>query len=363
MSDTPRQPGGQGARAAVETGARVAVVLFNLGGPDGPEAVRPFLENLFSDPAIIGAPWLVRRPLAALIARLRERSAIANYARMGGGSPIVPETRAQARALEAALARELPAAVTKTFIAMRYWNPLTTEAAAAVATFDPDHVVLAPLYPQFSTTTTGSSLAAWRAAYQGGGKVHALCCWYDNPGLIDAHVARIQSTWESAGRPKVRLLFSAHGLPEQIVSRGDPYPWQIEATCAAVAAKLGEGWDWRICYQSRVGPLKWLGPSTPEAIDAAGRDGVGVLIDPIAFVSEHIETLVELDYDYAERAEASGVPAYLRAPVVGVHELFIGGLAGAVRRALDRDGFRPDGQACPAGLARCGRAPAGGKRS
>jgi ferrochelatase len=244
-------------------------------------------------------------------------------------------------------------------------------AAAAVAAFGPDEIVLLPLYPQFSTTTTASSLAAWKKAYRGKGQVHGICCWYDNPGLAEGHAARILRTWNDAGRPTVRLLFSAHGLPENIAQSGDPYQWQVEGTCAAVLDRLKAsgtpGWDCRICYQSRVGPLKWLGPSTPEAIEAAGRDGVGVLVDPIAFVSEHIETLVELDRDYAELAARHRVPVYLRAPAVGIEPHFIEGLAGVVRRALNRGGVRPDGEACPAGLARCGRqAPmsqSGGKQT
>jgi ferrochelatase len=341
--------------------SRIAVVLFNLGGPDGPRAVRPFLEALFSDPAIIGAPWIVRRPLAVLIARLRERSAIANYAAMGGGSPIVPETSAQAEALAAALRQALPHTTVKVFVAMRYWTPSTEEAAAQVAAFAPDEIVLLPLYPQFSTTTTASSLAAWRRAYRGPGRVRAVCCWYENSAFIQAHAALVLRTWEAAGRPKVRLLFSAHGLPEKIVRNGDPYQWQVEATCAAIVERLGPGWDWQICYQSRVGPLKWLEPSTVQAIEAAGRDGLGVLIDPVAFVSEHIETLVELDRDYAELAARRGVPVYLRAPVVGTEMSFISGLEGAVRRALNRDGAGPDGKSCPAGLTRCGRAPGLGR--
>jgi ferrochelatase len=343
-----------------EAKARIAVVLLNLGGPDGPRAVRPFLENLFSDPAIIGAPWIVRRPLASLIARLRQKSAIANYALMGGGSPIVAQTEAQAEALLEALVRRFPDASLQVFIAMRYWHPMTDQAAAEVAHFQPDHVVLAPLYPQFSTTTSGSSFSAWRRAYRGEGTVHALCCWYDNEGLIESHVRRILGVWDAAGQPKVRLLFSAHGLPEQIATSGDPYQWQVEATCAAVAARLGDGWDWRICYQSRVGPLKWIGPSTPEAIHAAAKDGLGVLIDPIAFVSEHIETLVELDRDYAEMAAELGIETYLRAPVVGADAPFIDGLADAVKAALSREGFCPDGRPCPGGLARCGRSAKSG---
>jgi ferrochelatase len=333
--------------------SKVAVVLFNLGGPDGPSAVRPFLENLFSDPAIISLPWIARKPLAALIARLRRKSATSNYAIMGGASPLLAETEAQAAALEAALAEMAPDREIRVFIAMRYWRPMTRQAAEEVARFDPDDIVLTPLYPQFSTTTTGSSLKAWREAYRGRGRVRTVCCWYDNPGLIEAHAARILSVWESAGRPKVRLLFSAHGLPERIVEQGDPYQWQIERTCEKVIERLGSGWDWQVCYQSRVGPLKWLGPSTPEAIATAGSDGVGVIVDPIAFVSDHIETLVELDREYAEMAHELGVPIYLRAQVVGVLPGFIAGLARVVLGALTREPIAPDGVACPQGFGRC----------
>jgi ferrochelatase len=233
--------------------------------------------------------------LAEVIARTRERKAIANYARMGGGSPLLAETRGQAEALEAVLrAGGLDA---KVFVAMRYWAPMSEATAGEVAAFAPDDIVLTPLYPQFSTTTTASSLAAWRRAYRGPGTVRALCCWYDNPGLADAHAEVILRIWNAAGRPPVRLLFSAHGLPQRIAESGDPYAWQVDATCRAIASKLGDGWDWRLCYQSRVGPLRWLGPSTPEAIATAAADGVGILIDPVSFVSEHIETLVELDHD------------------------------------------------------------------
>jgi ferrochelatase len=330
---------------------KIAVVLFNLGGPDGPESVRPFLENLFSDPAIVNAPAFIRRPLAAFIARARERSAIANYAVMGGASPLLSETQAQATALQIALAARLANAEIRVFLAMRYWGPSTAEAAAAVTAFAPDEVVLAPLYPQYSTTTTGSSMSAWHEAYEG--KTHAICCWYDNEGLIEAHARRIQEVWDEAGRPRARLLFSAHGLPKNIVEQGDPYQWQIESTCAKVADRLGPGWDWTIGYQSRVGPLKWIGPSTPEAIKAAAADGVGLIVDPIAFVSEHIETLVELDRDYGELARALGVPCYLRVPACGVADPFIDGLANALERALGRDGVNPDGEPCAPMFGRC----------
>ncbi len=332
--------------------SRIAVVLFNLGGPDGPAAVRPFLRNLFSDPAIIAAPALVRLPLAELISRTREGTAKANYAIMGGGSPILKETQAQADALEAALVRRRPADETRVFIAMRYWNPRAGETARAVRDYGPDHVVLAPLYPQYSTTTTASSLKEWRARF--GDLCSSICCWYGNTGLIEAHVRRIQETWAAAGEPRVRLIFSAHGLPKRTSDAGDPYRWQIEQSCAAIAARLGPGWDWTLSFQSRVGPLEWIGPSTSEAIEQAARDGVGVLIDPVAFVSEHVETLVELDHEYAELARELNLTPYLRAPAVGVEDAFIEGLAAAVERSLARKGPHPDGEPCPPEFARCG---------
>ncbi|HZZ36536.1 MAG TPA: ferrochelatase [Caulobacteraceae bacterium] len=334
---------------------RIAIVLFNLGGPDAPEAVRPFLQNLFSDPAIIDIPAIVRLPLASLIARRRERLAIANYAVMGGASPLLPQTEAQALALEAALTARWPDDEVRVFIAMRYWRPTSAETAAAVAAFAPSEVVLAPLYPQYSTATTASSVKAWRQAYRGPGAEHTLCCWHSDAGLIAAHAELIERTWEDAGRPRARLLFSAHGVPERTIAAGDPYQWQVETTCAAIAARLGEGWDWRICYQSRVGPLKWLGPPTPQAITEAARDGLGVIVDPVAFVSEHVETLVELDRDYAELAARLGAAPYLRVPTMGLTPVFIDGLANAVEKALGAPGVTAEGVSCPAGLSKCGR--------
>lgn len=305
---------------------KVAVVLMNLGGPDGPKAVQPFLFNLFRDPAIIGLPAIARYPLAALISTTRRKEASANYAIMGGGSPLLPETQAQADALEAALkARGVNA---KCFIAMRYWRPFTDKTARDVAAWAPDEVVLLPLYPQFSTTTTDSSLKAWGKAYRGPGVVRTVCCYPTLDGLVEAHARKIQAAYGAAGRPaKVRLLFSAHGLPQKVIDAGDPYEQQIEATAAAVATRLGYGWDWKVCYQSRVGPLKWLGPSTPEAIEEAVGEGLGVVICPIAFVSEHVETLVELDHEYAELAKGLGASAYVRVPALSLEPAFIEGLA------------------------------------
>jgi len=334
---------------------RRAVVLFNLGGPDDPSAVRPFLENLFSDPAILPLPAVIRRPLAAFIAARRERPARANYALMGGGSPLLGITGDQAAALEAALREAEPEHETRVFVAMRYWRPFVADAAAEVAAFDPDDIVLLPLYPQFSTTTTASSAAEWARTYRGKGRIRTVCCYPDELGLTVAHADTIESTWRDAGSPQsLRLLFSAHGLPEKVIRGGDPYQAQVEATAHAVAAQLSGAWDWRVCYQSRVGPMKWIGPSTEAEIRQAAADGLGVLIAPIAFVSEHVETLVELDHDYAAVAREVGCAPYLRAPALGLTPAFIGGLRHSVTAALAREaGVAPGAAWRCEGFARC----------
>ena len=343
---------------------RVAVVLCNLGGPDSLKAVRPFLFNLFKDPAILEYPGPVRLALATLISTVRAPSARKNYAVMGGSSPLLQETGAQARELAARLsAAEVDARV---FIAMRYWRPSFAATARAVESFAPDEVVILPLYPQFAAATTASAMAAWADSYRGSGRVKTICCYPDDPGLVEAHARRIEQTYVAAGKPaEVRILFSAHGLPEKSVAGGDPYQWQIEQTCAAVAERLKSGpcagLDWQICYQSRVGPLKWLEPYTAAAIEAAAHEGLGVLISPIAFVSEHVETLVELDRDYAEAAEAVGCPVYLRAPALGVEPAFMDGLAALVMKRLDDDkGVESGcgGRLCPRNWGRCPAASA-----
>jgi ferrochelatase len=335
---------------------KLAVVLFNLGGPDGPQAVKPFLRNLFKDPAILALPAPVRIPLAGVLASRREKAARANYDRIGGASPLLAETEAQARALEAEIMREAPGIEAKAFVAMRYWRPFADETAKAVAAFTPDEIVLLPLYPQYSMTTTASSLKAWRQAYRGPGRIRTICCYPTAIGLTDAHAAAIRERWETAGRPQnLRLLFSAHGLPQRVVDAGDPYRAQVEATAAQVAARLPELPDWTVCFQSRVGPLKWLEPSTEAEIRRAGAEGKGVLIAPISFVSEHVETLVELDQDYAQAARAAGCAPYLRAAAPGVRAPFVEELAHAALVSLSRrDDIRPHSAwRCPAGLTAC----------
>jgi ferrochelatase len=339
------------------SGRRIAVVLFNLGGPDDQASVRPFLFNLFNDPAIIGLPGILRTPLAKLISSRRETSAQANYALMGGGSPLLPETCRQAETLQAALSRRLDADAVRVFIAMRYWDPLTEDTAVEVANYAPDEVVLLPLYPQFSTTTTQSSLKAWNAAYSGSGRSRAICCYPSAKGWIEAQAQGIAEKLDEAVGKPMRVLFSAHGIPEKLVTgKGDPYQEQIETTVAAVVAAIEARRgpiDHAICYQSRVGPLKWLGPATPDAIKQAAEDGVGVVVTPIAFVSEHIETLVELDIEYGELAHELGASPYLRAPAVGIEPLFIDALTQAVVESLLRTGVAPFGQGCKADWKAC----------
>ncbi|HWY15607.1 MAG TPA: ferrochelatase [Rhizomicrobium sp.] len=343
---------------------RLAVVLFNLGGPDSPSAVEPFLRNLFSDPAILPLPPWLCQPAARLIAKRRAPVARAIYERIGGKSPILEQTAAQADALEQDLVRR--GAEVRVFVAMRAWHPMSDETAEAVAAFAPDCVVLLPLYPQFSTTTTASSLSAWRAAAEKAGlsaEHKRVCCYPWNEGFIKGLAERVRTSLLRR-RPEVsyRLLFSAHGLPQRIVDRGDPYRWQIERTVGALVHELGNGaLDWRISYQSRVGPLKWLAPATDEEIRRAGAEGKGLVVVPVAFVSEHSETLVELDIDYAALARKAGVPDYLRAATVGTSEAFIRGLGDLVLQAVASP--RPvtcgAGRICPPGLAHCGMSGAG----
>jgi protoporphyrin/coproporphyrin ferrochelatase len=336
---------------------KLAVVLFNLGGPDSPEAVEPFLRNLFSDPDIIALPTLLRLPLGRFIAKRRAPVAQKIYGHIGGRSPIFEETRAQAGALEKALSGDGEA---KAFVAMRYWHPFSDGAAQAVKAFEPDKIVLLPLYPQYSTTTTSSSLKDWARAAKKAGlakPTSRVCCYPWEPGFVAAAAANIREAMAGAVEGvSYRLLLSAHGLPKRTVEKGDPYQWQVEQSADAIVKALAmPELDPVVCYQSRVGPLQWIGPSTDAEIIRAGRDGKGVIVVPIAFVSEHSETLVELDIEYRKLAGEKGVPDYRRAATVGTHPDFIASLAGLVRRAAEGKIVTcGDGRICPTNLHRCG---------
>lgn len=331
---------------------KTAIVMINLGGPDKRESIRPFLQNLFDDPAIVRAPGPVRWFLARLISRTRAPAVAKNYALMnqpGGGSPLLPETEKKARVLEEELSTRHPDRDIRCFIAMRYWHPLTEETAEEVRAWGADEVVILPLYPQYSSTTTGSSLTAWRASY--GGPTKVICCYPLNADFLTAHVEAIERAWREAGEPEnVSLLMSAHGLPERIVEEGDPYQWQIEEVARRLSERLPEAWDKRVCYQSRLGPLKWIGPSTDEEIERAARAGRHIIVSPIAFTSDHIETLVELGVEYREIAEENGVAGYTTVPALATAPLFIKALADEVDAALGDEAMLRScagGRICP----------------
>lgn len=304
-----------------------AVILFNLGGPDSPEAVKPFLFNLFNDPAIITLPNPFRYLIAKLISGRRTKEAQHIYSQIGNRSPILPNTEKQARALEAVLGPNY-----KVFIAMRYWHPRAEDVLKEVLAWGPDSMTLLPLYPQYSTTTSESSIKEWKELTKDSTIPQTVvCCFPKDPSWINAQAQLIQDTLKALPNPKnLRLLFSAHGLPQKIIDSGDPYQYQVESTVESVMKLLKDPIEHQISYQSRVGPLKWIGPSTEDEIKRAGGEKKSLLVIPIAFVSDHSETLVELDIEYEELAKESGVPHYSRVPVVSDHPVFIEGLKNLV---------------------------------
>jgi protoporphyrin/coproporphyrin ferrochelatase len=312
---------------------RLAIVVFSLGGPDSPAAVRPFLFNLFNDRFIIPLAQPLRWLIARTISGLRAKKSRGYYARLGGRSVLLPETEAQAKALESAAAG--CAKNVRTFVYMRYWHPMAPEVVTQLLAYQPTRIVVVPMYPQYSTTTTGTSMdALGRAARAHGLNVpfETICCFPTADGFIAPMAEMIAKAYaEMSANKKPRVLLTAHGLPEKTIASGDPYQWQVEQTAAAVVAKLGiAGLDWAVCYQSRVGPATWIGPSTEDEIRRAGADGVPLIVAPISFVSEHVETLVELDETMRDLAKESGVPAYRRIPAVRTDARFVALLAGFI---------------------------------
>jgi ferrochelatase len=314
---------------------KLGVVLFQLGGPDSLQAIEPFLYNLFCDPDIIDFPFarIARQPLAKLISTRRARHVAHHYAEIGGKSPILEFTRRQAEALEAELRREFDVRVV---IAMRYWHPFTQEAIATLAAHAPGEIVLLPMYPQYSKTTTGSSLNEWRRRFQPNGwnpRVHVIPEFYEDAGYLDAVVGAIDASVRGFEDPAdLDIVFSAHSLPVAVIERGDPYQRQIERTVDLV----WERGDWpahrHICYQSKVGASKWLRPSMHETVkNLAAAGSRHVLVAPISFVSDHVETLHEIDIEHREQARGLGIEDFRMMPGLNDSPAFIAALAGIVR--------------------------------
>jgi ferrochelatase len=349
-------------KAASDCSKKIAVVLFNLGGPDKKQSIKPFLFNFFMDKNIIRAPIFVRYFLAKLISiRRTKREAGESYGELGDKSPLLENSNEQAIALEKFLNLE-ECGQFKTFICMRYWHPMADEISKDVQAFNPDEIILLPLYPQFSTTTTRSSIQAWDKAIKSiklDKPTTTICCYPWEDGFVEASAENIKAIYakalEETGKTP-RVLLSAHGLPEKIITEGDPYQWQCEQSAAKIAyATKIENLDWQICYQSRVGPLKWIGPSTEEALKRAAKDNVPVVILPHAFTQEHVETLVEIEIEYRELAEEMGLHEFYRVPTVGTSAAFIEGLADLVLNNMGKNKtLSMEGKSlCPKGFKDC----------
>ena len=335
-----------------------AIILFNLGGPDKLENVEPFLFNLFNDPAILNLPTILRYPLAKLISNRRAPVAKKIYAELGGSSPILKLTREQSDALEIKLNQTQEKDEYKCFIIMRCWNPRAKNVIKDVQLYGPDEVVLMPLYPQYSAATSGSSIKEWKDVCRKNNyhvKTSTICCYPTDQNFINAHTKEIIKKIKDL--KNFKLIFSAHGLPEKNIKKGDPYQWQVEQSVKKIVENLNdENLDWILSYQSRVGPLKWIGPSTETIIIENSKIGKHIVLVPIAFVSEHSETLVELDIEYKEIADANGCKNYTRVPALGINEDFIKAMSELIIKKneykINEDLYPPKIQ-CPSNFKKC----------
>ena len=335
-----------------------AVILFNLGGPDKLKNVEPFLFNLFNDPAILNLPKFLRFPLAKIISKRRAPTAKKIYEELGGSSPILKLTNEQSHALEKKLNQEDNKISYKCFVVMRCWHPRAEEVIENVKSFDPDEVILLPLYPQYSAATSGSSIKEWndiclKKNYMT--KTSTICCYPTDSFFVKSHVQEILKKINLLDNYK--LIFSAHGLPEKNIKNGDPYQWQVEKSVEKIVEKLNvKNLDWILSYQSRVGPLKWIGPSTEEVIVENSKIGKKIVLVPIAFVSEHSETLVELDIEYKELADKNGCIEYIRVPALGTNKDFINSLSSLVINKEENkfsEGLYPPKNQCPNQFKKC----------
>ena len=320
----------------VRTSRRVGVVLFQLGGPDSLEAIEPFLYNLFCDPDIIDFPFarIGRKPLAKLISTTRARKVQHHYASIGGASPIRRFTERQARALETELqGRGLDA---RCFVAMRYWHPFTGEAIERLREAECDEVVLLPLYPQYSSTTTGSSLNEWQRLFSDDVPVHRVEPFYRHAMYLDAVVEKVDEGLRRFRVPeRAEIVFSAHSVPLAVIEKGDPYQQQIEETVRLLMARGGWRNQHRLCYQSKVGASKWLQPSLHHTLKTLAAEKVReVCIVPVAFVSDHVETLGEIDHEAREEARRLGFTQFEMSGGLNDSAKFIGALSQIVREAF-----------------------------
>jgi ferrochelatase len=323
---------------------RVGVLLLNLGGPDKLEDVRPFLYNLFADPEIIRLPfpWL-QSPLAWLISTLRAKKSRENYKEIGGGSPLRRITEEQAQALQEQLRQR--GQDVNVYIGMRYWHPFTEEAIARIKRDQIDHLVILPLYPQFSISTSGSSFRLLEQLWESDPVLQkidytVIPSWYDRPGYLQAMADLIAQQIDQFASPNdFHVFFSAHGVPVSYVEEaGDPYQKEVEECVALIMKTLDRPNAHTLAYQSRVGPVEWLKPYTEDALEELASEGVkNLAVVPISFVSEHIETLQEIDMEYREVAEEAGIHRFERVPALNTHPIFIGELATMVSEALEAE--------------------------
>jgi ferrochelatase len=340
---------------------KTAIVLFNLGGPDSLKAVKPFLFNLFNDKNIITLPLVFRYFIAWFISSRREKTAIEIYSKMGGKSTILEETLNQADALKLELSDKIKTEF-EIFICMRHWHPMSFEVISRLENYKPNEIILVPLYPQFSSTTTNSSIEEFtRIKNKSSIKdvtLKTICCYPQDDNFAKAHASLItEAIAKIVDKNNYRILFSAHGLPKKIITGGDPYQWQIEASVNAVIDQMPfDGFDYKITYQSRVGPLEWIGPNTEDEIKLAVKQRKELVIVPIAFVSEHSETLVELDIEYKDYADKNGVN-YIRVPTLSINNLFIKSLSEIILKAQEKDGefltSSSFSRICPTDFSKC----------
>ena len=335
-----------------------AIILFNLGGPDRLESVQPFLFNLFNDPAILNLPAFLRYPLAKLISNRRTPTAKKIYQELGGSSPILKLTKEQSKALELKLNNDDQASEYKCFIVMRCWHPRAEDVVNDVKNFNPDEVILMPLYPQYSAATSGSSIQEWKDICKKNNlkiKTSTICCYPTDENFVLAHKEEIVKKIKNL--VNFKLIFSAHGLPEKNIKKGDPYQWQVEQSVDKIVKSLNiKNLDWILSYQSRVGPLKWIGPSTDDIIIENSKLGKHIVLVPIAFVSEHSETLVELDIEYKELADKNGCKNYTRVPALGTNNNYIKAMSNLIIKKQDYNfngKLYPPKTQCPNQFVKC----------